>query len=40
LMYSLTARMRSSYEYMDYLLIVQDFVRIPVHEHAAFYTGI
>jgi hypothetical protein len=29
-MYKPTARMRSSYEYMDYLLVVHDFVRIPI----------
>ena len=29
LMYSSTARILSSYEYMNYLLVIQDFVRIP-----------
>jgi hypothetical protein len=29
LMYSCTARSRSSYEYMNYLQVVQEIVRIP-----------
>lgn len=29
LMYSVTARIRASYEYMNYLSVIQDFIRTP-----------